>query len=262
MKHSIQFLSETSNFIKGFISLLIIVFSAFWRRPFYYRLLIKNIYDFAYRSLFIVVCFGLAVGSVLTLNFGLTLKKYGAVLYVPKLVMLSLLSEVGTVVVVFLLAGKIGAGITSEIASMKISEQLDAFRALGVSPIKRVVVPKVLACLITIPILCILVDFIGFFTSAYVGKMELQLDPIDFLTRGFYAPPLSLFLFGIFKTVVFALAIAITSCHYGLNVTKGSYEIGKATMRSIVTSFIIIIILNMLLTKFYYSFLWPGSAAI
>lgn len=260
MKNSINIIAQFSHFVQNFLSLTGEVFSQFCQRPFYYRLIIKNMYDFGYRSLFIIISFGITVGTVLTLNIGLSLKKYGAVLYVPKLVILSLLSEVGTVVVVFLLAGKIGAGITSEIGSMKISEQLDALKALGVSPIKRVVAPKVIACLIIIPILCIIVNCIAFLTSAYIGYTELKLDPVDFLARGLYTPPLSLFLFGVFKTTVFAFFIAITSCHYGLSIKKGSYEVGRATMKSIVTSFIIIIIANLLLTKVYYDFLWPDQA--
>lgn len=259
MKNPIQVLNQSSNFISSFLFLCGQVFSQCWKKPFYYRLIIRNMYDFGYRSLFIIISFGITIGIVLTLHIGLSLKKYGAVLYVPKIMILSLFSEVGTVVVVFVLAGKIGAGITSEIASMKVSEQLDALRALGVSPIKRVVIPKVLACLVIIPILCIILNCISFLTSAYISKIQLYLDPIDFIARGLYTPPLSFFLFGVFKTVVFALFIAITSCHYGLNITKGSYEVGRSTMRSIVVSFILIIFGDLILTKIYYSFLWPGQ---
>lgn len=261
MNSPIQILNKSSSFIKSFLFLCGQVFSQCWKKPFYYRLIIKNIYDFAYRSLFIIFSFGIVTGIVLTLHIGLSLKKYGAALYVPKIIILSLFSEVGTVMVVFVLAGKIGAGITSEIASMKVSEQLDALKALGVSPIKRVVAPKVLACLITIPVLAVILNFVAFLTSAYVAHTRLHLDPVDFLARGLYTPSLSFFLFGVFKTMVFALFIAITSCHYGLNITKGSYEIGRSTMRAIVVSFILIIFGDLLLTKFYYAFLWQGQTS-
>ena len=261
MKHLFKALSEISNFLKSFFALCGLVFSQCWKKPFYYRLLIKNIYDFGYRSLFIIISFGISIGIILTLHIGLSFKKYGATFYVPKVIILSLLSEIGTVILVFLLSGKIGAGITSEIASMKVSEQLDALRALGVSPIKRVVIPKVFACLIIIPILSLILILISFLTSAYIGTTVLYLDPIAFLARGLYTPSLSFFLFGVFKTMVFALFISITSCHYGLNVNKGSYEVGRATMQAIVVSFILIIFGDLLLTKIYYSFLWPGRQA-
>ena len=255
MTQPLKSLNQAVLFTKSFFSLCALVFSQCWKKPFYYHLIIKNIYDFGYRSLFIIISFGIAAGVVLTLHIGLSLKKYGAAFYVPKILFLTLLSEVGTVVVVFILAGRIGAGITSEIASMKVSEQLDALRALGVSPIKRVVAPKVIACLIIIPVLCLIFNFIAFVTGAYIGKTHLFLDPIDFLARGLYTPELIFFHFGIFKTLVFALFIAITSCHYGLNITKGSYEVGRATMQAVVVSFILIIFGDLLLTKFYYSFL-------
>ncbi len=257
MKRSIQILSEALYFIQSFLSLCRLVFSSCWKRPFYYRLIIKNMYDFGYRSLFIIISFGITIGVVSTLHIGLSLAKYGAKLYVPKTIILALFSEVGTVLAIFVLAGKIGAGIASEIASMKVTEQLDALRALGVSPIKRVVAPKVIACLIIIPILSLILNTIAFLTSAYIGHTELQLDPIDFLARGLYTPPLIFFLFGVFKTFVFSLFIAVTSCHYGLNAVRSSYEVGRNTMRAIVVSFILIIFGDLLLTKFYYGFLHP-----
>lgn len=255
MKNPIQAFNEALIFFKGFLSLCRLVFSQCWKKPFYYRLIIKNMYDFGYRSLFIVISFGVAIGIVLTLHIGLSLEKYGAKLYVPKIIILSLFSEVGPVLAILVLAGKIGAGITSEISSMKVTEQLDALRALGVSPIKRVVAPKVLACIIIIPILSIILNCIAFLISSYVSHVELHLDPIDYLARGLYTPTLAFFLFGVFKTMVFALFIAITSCHYGLSVSKGSYEVGRTTMRAIVVSFMLIIFGDLILTKFYYNFL-------
>ena len=248
-------LAESFAFIKSFFSLSGLIFSQCWKRPIYYHLIIKNMYDFGWRSLFIIISFGITIGIVLTLHIGLSLEKYGAKLYVPKVMILSLFSEVGTVLVVFVLAGKIGAGITSEIASMKASDQLDALRALAVSPIKRVAAPKVIACLIIIPVLCVILNFIAFVTSAYVAKVELNLDFINYLARGLNTPYLRFFLFGIFKTFVFALFISITSCHYGLHATKSSYDVGRVTMRATVVSFILIIFGDLLLTKFYYGFL-------
>ncbi len=254
MKKLFPVLNNAYHFVSGFLFLSRLVFSQCWKRPFYYRLVIRDIYDFGYRSLFIIFSFGISIGIVLTYHIGLSLVKYGAKLYVPKVMILALLSEVGNVVVVFVLAGKIGAGIACEIAAMKVSDQLDALRALGVSYIKRVVIPKVLACVITIPILCIFLNCIAFLTSAYTAQKILHLDPIDFLARGLYTPTLSFFLFGVFKTVVFAFFIAITSCHYGLNINKGSYEVGFTTMRAIVVSFILIIFGDLLLTRLYYMF--------
>ena len=259
MNQLITYFHNSLSFVKDFFSLSGSVFYHTFKGPFYYRLMIQNMYDFGYRSLFIVIFFAMSVGFIVTLHTGYGLENYGAKIYVSKMMILSLFFEIGTVLIVFILAGKIGSGITSEIASMKISEQLEALRALGVSPLKRVIIPKVLACFFIIPILCIFVSAIGLLTSAYVGKVFLQLDFINFLGQALLTPPLEFFLFGVFKTFVFAFFIAITSCHYGLKISKGSYEMGQSTMRAFVVSFILIIFGDLILTTIYYNFIHFGG---
>ncbi len=247
--------SELLYFSRSFASLAWQALSQAWKRPYYYNLIIKNMYDFGYRSLFIVAALGISLGVVITLHYGISAEKYGAKLYIPRVVALTVFGELASVLTVIILAGRIGAGIASEIGTMQVTEQIDAIRALGVSHIKRVVVPKVAACVVIIPILCLLFSVICLFTSAYVGMTRLNLDPVYFIAKALYTPKLVFFVFGMLKTVIFAFFIAITSCHYGLNVAKSSYEVGRATMRAVVASFALIIIGDLLLTKFYYSFL-------
>ncbi len=246
---------EFIYFVKSFCSIYWQVMKQMWQRPFYYKLLIKNMYDFGYRSLFIIIVLGICLGFILTLHIGVSLEKYGAKMYVPKIIALALLGEFATVLAPLILAARIGAGITSEIGTMKVTEQIDAFRALGISHIKRVIIPKVLACMVIIPILSLFVSIIGLLTGAYIGYTHLNLDPIYFIAKALYTPKLIFFLFSVFKTFIFSIFIAITSCHYGLSISKGSYEIGRATMTSVVVSSLLIIFGDVLLTNFYYSFL-------
>ena len=246
---------EFIRFIKSFCSISWQVMKQMWERPFYYKLLIKNMYDFGYRSLFIIIVLGICSGFILALHVGISLEKYGAKMYVPKIVILSLLGEFGTVLAPLILAARIGAGITAEIGTMKVTEQIDAFRALGISYIKRVIIPKVLACVLIIPTLSLFVSIVGLLTGAYIGRAYLNLDPVYFIAKALYTPRLIFFLFGVFKTFVFAIFIAITSCHYGLSITRGSYEIGRATMKSVVVSSLLIIFGDLILTNFYYLFL-------
>ena len=262
MRQFVDYLNEGVRFVEGFFSLSRLILSNLFKRPFYYRLMIQNMYDFGYRSLFIVIAFSVSVGYVITLHIGLTIEKYGAKLYVSKVVILTLFAEISTVLLVFILAGKIGSGIASEVGSMKITEQLDALKALGISPIKRVIIPKVLACLVIIPVLCVIASMVSLLTSAYVGKLYLQLDVIDFLARALRTPKLAFFIFGIFKTFIFAFFIAVSSCYYGLNVEKGSYGIGLATMKAIVASFILIIGGDLVLTNFYYVYIHFGVEGV
>ena len=231
------------------------VFSQCWKRPFYYPLIIRNMYDFGVRSFFIILVLGISLGGVLTYHIGVSIEKYGAKLYVPKVLTLAVLGEFAPTLGSIILAGRIGAGITAEIGTMKVTEQIDALRALGVSYIKYVIAPKVLACLVIIPVLCLWMAVISILTGAYIGYSLLNLDPGYFIAKSLLTPILVFFIFSCSKTVVFALCISFIACHYGLNITKGAYEVGTATMKSVVVSLVAIILSDFILTKFYYTFL-------
>ena len=243
------------NFISSVFLLAGQVFSQCWKRPFYYRLIVKNMYDFGVKSFLIVVALGIALGGVLTFHIGISIEKYGAKLYTPKVLILAVLGEFAPTVGSIILAGRIGAGITAEIGTMKVTEQIDALKVLGVSYIKYVVAPKILACLIIIPILCLWIAVIAFLTGAIIGHSRLHLDLGHFIVTGLYTPPLVFFLFSCFKTFIFALCISLIACYYGLNITKGAYEVGTAAMKSVVVSLLVIILSDFGLTQFYYTFL-------
>ena len=256
--HIIKRIREAIDFVKDFCTICAQVFTQMWQRPFYYRLLIQNMYDFGYKSLFIVTVLGVTLGFVLTLHIGISLEKYGAKLYVSKIISMAVFAELAIVLTPLILAGRIGAGMASEIGIMKITEQIDALRSLGISHIKRVVIPKVLACLFIVPILSLFLAVVTLLTAAYVAQAKLNLDPMFFMAKALYTPHLSLFLFGMLKTVFFALFIAITACRYGMNISKGSYEIGIATMKSVVVSSLLIICGDFVLTSIYYAFIRHG----
>ena len=135
---------------------------------------------------------------------------------------------------------------------MKVTEQIDAIRAMGVSHIKRVIAPRVLACLLIIPILCLFMGVIAIVTGAFIAKNALALDPVFFIAKALYTPQFSFFVFSFMKTFVFSLCISLIACHYGLNTTHGAYEVGKATMRAVVTSFLLIVSFDLILTRLYY----------
>ena len=231
------------------------VFTQCWKRPFYYRIIIKNMYDFGYHSLLTIFILGVSTGGVLALHIGESIEKYGAKLYLPKIVSLAIIGEFAPVLTSIILAGRIGAGITSEIGTMKVTEQIDAIRALGVSHIKRVIAPKVLACLLIIPILCLFMGVVAIVTGAFIAKNALSLDPVFFIAKALYTPPFSFFVFSFSKTFVFSLCISLIACHYGLHTTRGAYEVGKATMQAVVTSFLLIVSFDLVLTRLYYVWL-------
>ena len=141
--------------------------------PFYFKLILEQMLSIGVKSIILVSVTALATGSVMALQFGYGLAKFGGKLYVPKIVALSIIREMGPVFTSLLVAGRIGSGIASEVGSMKVTQQIDAIRALGTSPIKRIVIPRVIACLIGLPILTLFADYIGLMGAMIVCAKDL-----------------------------------------------------------------------------------------
>lgn len=230
------------------------VVSECWRRPIYVRLILEQIYQIGIRSLPLVFVTAGSTGMVMALQFGLGLEKFGGKLYIPKIVSLSIVREMGPVFTCLMLAARIGAGITSEIGSMTVTQQIDAIRALGTSPIKRIVIPRVLGAVIAIPVLSVTANFVGILGALLVGVNDLGIDPVFFVQKVVTTVWVPDFLSGFFKTPVFAAIIAITACYFGLGVKGGTRGVGSATRQSVVTSSIFILVGDYFLTKLFWVF--------
>ncbi len=237
------------QFAGGFAHLSVQVFRELFKPPYYWRLLRHELYSIGSQSFLLVLVTGLATGSVMALQFGYGLARFGGTLYVPKIVSLAYLREMGPVFTSLLLAGRIGSGIASEVASMKVTQQIDAIRALGTSPIKRIVIPKLLACLIALPLLTLISDYVGILGSMLIAKTELSIGYGFFISKVFEAVRLVDVFTGMAKTVVFAYFIAITACYKGLNTEGGTIGVGNTTTWVVVTSSIFIMISDFFLTK-------------
>ena len=225
--------------------------------PYYPRLIIDQIYYVGTKSLILIVAAALTTGMVMSLQFGLGLEKFGATLYVPHVVGLSIVKEMGPVFTSLMFAARVGAGITSEISSMTITQQIDAIRALGTSPIKKIVIPRVIACVIALPILTLIANVVGIMGAIAVGTFELKLDPQFFMMK--ISATVSLFelLSGLMKTFFFAIFVVFTACYYGLNVEKGTRGVGVATTKAVVTSSLLIVVGDFFLSKLFWEFsLW------
>jgi len=224
------------------------------RRPFYFHLLIQQIQSIGVRSLPLIFTVAASVGMVMALQFGIGLEKFGGKLYIPKLVSVSIIRELGPIFASLMFAARVGAGITSEVASMVVTQQIDAIRALGTSPIKRIVVPRILACLICLPLLSIIANSVGVLGGMLVGTFDLRLDPGFYWQKIFVSVILADYLSGFGKTFFFAMFVALPSCYYGLNVERGTQGVGIATTRAVVTSSILILVGDYFLTKFFWIF--------
>lgn len=223
-------------------------------RPYYPRLVLQQIYMIGINSFPLVFVTAASTGMVMALQFGLGLEKFGGKLYVPKIVSLSIVREMGPVFTCLMLAARVGAGIASEIASMTVTQQIDAIRALGTSPIKKIVVPRVIACMIAVPILVAMADVIGVIGGLIVGSTELGLDPAFYWQKVLYTVVDADYFSGLAKAPVFALIIAFVSSFYGLTVKGGTQGVGVATTKAVVASSILILVGDYFLTKLFWVF--------
>ncbi len=223
-----------------------------WKRPSYPRLIIDQIYYIGVQSTALVLITAAFTGMVMALQFGFGLEKFGGKPYVPKIVSLSIVREIGPVFCSLMLAARVGAGIASEIASMVVTQQIDAMRVLGTSPIKRIVIPRIIAALISLPILCTLGNLVGVGGALLVGVTELGLDFWFAYNKVVTTITILDLLTGIGKTVFFAFFISLSACYYGLNVKGGTRGVGITTTKAVVVASMSILISDFFLTKLFF----------
>ncbi len=191
-------------------------------------------------------------GAVLALYFAPFLKQYGAESFTGAVVALAIARELGPVLTGVVVAARAGSAIAAELGTMKVTEQVDALRALAVSPTQYLVVPRVLAAVLMMPLVCALADAGGILGGTLLSRSEGVL-PIVYWNSMKQFIDLSDFTRGILKTVVFGLIIALVGCHQGLATRGGATEVGKATTNAVVLSIILIYLANFVMTYFMFS---------
>lgn len=253
--HSLgNMLFELCYFIGSLSELCYGAFKEALRRPFYPKLVLDQVYSLGIKSAPLVAVCAISTGMVITLQFGMGLEKFGGKLYVPKIVALSIVRELGPVFTSLMIAGRVGAGIASEIGSMKVTQQIDAIRALGTSPLKKIIIPRILALIISLPLLTIFANTLGIFSAAVIGTTELGLDIPFFIQKVTETIKIHDYMVGVAKTFFFALFVGLTGCHYGMRVSEGTRGVGIATTKSVVASSILIVISDFILTKLFWIF--------
>jgi len=203
-------------------------------------------------SLPIVFLTSMFTGIVLAFQSSYQMEKIGAEIYVASLVALSLTRELAPVLTALVVAGRVGASITAELGTMKVTEQVDALESLAMNPIRYLVVPKFVALFVMLPILTIYADIIGMFGGFIVGVFKLKLGATFYTTMTFDSLTMKDVFTGLIKSFAFAMIICIVSCYEGLSARGGAEGVGKVTTLSVVTSFILIIAVDCLFTMIFY----------
>ncbi len=221
-------------------------------KPHYWGLVVEQIYQIGVRSFPLILVTSGTIGMVMSLQFGFGLEKFGGKPYVPRLVASTIFREIGPMFTSLMLAARVGAGMASEIGSMVVTQQVDAIRALGTSPIKKIVLPRILACLIIVPLLAAMANIIGNAGGWVIGVTELGLDPQFYYRRILDTANIKDYLSGFGKTFFFALFISVPSCYFGLTVKNGTQEVGMATRKAVVTASLLILIGDFFLAKLFW----------
>jgi len=225
------------------------------RPPFEVRLWLSQLYHLGVRSLTITNLTLLFTGMVLALQTAHGLAAYGGKGFVGDIVAISIVRELGPVLTALMVAGRVGAGITAELGSMAVTEQVDALRALAADPIRKLVVPRVGALVLILPALTILADMIALFGGMLMAVTELDQTRLYFVTRVVSALTVQDIWSGVGKTFFFAFQIGVIACYNGLNARGGADGVGKATTNTVVLSSISVIISDFFLTKIFL-FVW------
>ncbi len=260
MKNIIKRLGEnTLNFftyIGGIFHLFVGTLVQIFRPPFRRKEIFVQMYRIGVLSLPIVLMVSLFTGMVLALQSAYQLTKMNAQIYIASLVALSVVRELGPVLTALVLAGRVGASITAELGTMKVTEQIDALETLATNPVKYLVVPRFLALCIMLPILTVYADFIGIMGGYIIGVYKLLIGPTIYMKMTFDTLVFKDVFTGLAKSLVFAIIICIVSCYEGFRTEGGAEGVGKATTFSVVLSFILIIAADCLFTALFY-FVFP-----
>lgn len=244
--------TKTERFLEhlgGISELFVSTVKASVTRPFYFHRMLEQVVELGIGSLSIATFIGFIIGLVMTLQFGHGLSNFGGTLYVPSIVSVSLMRELAPILTSLLVAGRIGSGITAEIAAMNVSQQIDAIRALGTSPIRVLVVPRFLAALITLPMLTLFSGFMGLIGGMIISQTEFGIPP------GFYLNKVLEFLHfydvlsALIKSAIFSIIITLVATYRGFNTKEGTRGVGHSTTWVVVTSSIAILISDFFLSK-------------
>ena len=252
LKVPIQLGETIIDNLRGFGAAWLFLFQIIWRAflpPWHFSLLLKQIYQIGVGSIAVVTLVGGFTGAVLAVQGEHTLSKFGATAFTSPMIALGLLRELGPVLTALMVNGRAGSAMTAELGIMKITEQVDALRSMAVDPIQHLMVPRLLAGIICLPILSLFFNCMGIFGGYLVGVGTLDLASGTFISQMTSAvAPVDVYS-GIVKALVFGLCFAWISCYKGWTCGFGAVGVNAATTSAVVTSSVTILVVDYFLTS-------------
>jgi len=227
-----------------------------FKPPYKYGRILEQAKKAGYDSFPIVSLVALFIGFIFALQTAYFMQRIGSELYIASLVALSIVRELGPVITALIVAGRVGASNTAELGSMQVTEQIDALETLATNPVKYLVVPRFVALGVMMPILTLYANIIGILGSYFICTIKLGITSSMYMHVTFTSLLYKDLFTGLFKSWIFGMLIALISCYEGFNVEGGAVGVGRATTRSVVFTFIMIIAADCFFTALFY-FIFP-----
>ena len=218
-------------------------------RPFYGREVVEQLDVIGVGSLTVVLLTGLFTGAVLALQSGMTMDQFGARSLVGRLVSASMIKELGPVLTALMVTGRVGSGIAAELGSMMVTDQISALRALGTDPIRKLVLPRVLAGVVMMPLLTVIADFVGIVGAWVITVTQLRVASSVYwnsVIEGLYIQDVWM---GLIKPLFLGFAIVSVACHVGMRTSGGTQGVGRATTHAVVAGSVLVLVLDFFLTR-------------
>jgi len=224
------------------------------QRPVERRLWMDQLYQLGVRSMTITNVTLLFTGMVLSIQTAYSLAAYGGTSFTGDILALSVVRELGPVLTALMVAGRVGAGVTAELGSMAVTEQIDALRALAANPVRKLVVPRVGALLLVLPVLTVMADTVALFGGLLMSMLEIGQSRVYYMSHVMGALTVRDIASGVGKTVFFGFFIGVIACYNGMRATGGADGVGRATTNTVVVSSLSVIVSDFFLTKMFLLF--------
>ena len=247
----LDFLKPPVELFQDFILLSLRAIRNIFRSPHYPDDIFQQMDIIGVGSLPIIMLIGGFSGIVMTMQMARALQQYGAQGQVGQIVSIALVRELGPVLTALLVAGRNASGIASELGSMRVTEQIDAMRALGTDPIQKLVTPRLIATAFVLPLLTIIADYIGLIGGSVIAYFLLNISSSQYWTSAWQVLEYNDIAQGLLKPFIFAVVIALVGCFYGMRTTGGTQGVGRSTTTAVVVASVWIFVLTSMITRVF-----------